>query len=475
MYIPSNAPGQQNFTVDPAGAGATNTINRAELSGIWGALHLGQHMIATDSATSLSAIRKALLSPMDLKNHKHREMAGHIVDRIRQMLEADPDLTIQLFKVKAHSGDIGNEIVDQDAKRAAIGEQPPDLKVPISATPSYISNYWPHTTTAEGKKESLDNLQHSLREHMHKRHRLGRSNTDSIYYRLWQRIRPQADGGISNKFINHPAVTFGARRVALKWRHGTLWNNKKAFQYGMSSTPMCPLCGQMDGAGHISGGCSHATMNRMYTERHHHTGRLLLRAIDKGNMGADIVMADLGSAEKCERDGAPKMTHNRVPPELLTKLGSIPHEGRTKYQPDVMILHQGENDETPTITIVEFKYCRDTQPEDQLQHCHAQHASLITALGTTCKVKLIPILIGHSGTVFTEHTVNNMKQLGISSYHAEKCALKMHIDAIQQLHSIVKTRRHLEHATGTAQSAGVGTQQARRTTRNWKGTRFRPP
>ena len=39
--------------------------------------------------------------------------------------------------------------------------------------------------------------------------------------------------------------------------------------------------------------------------------------------------------------------------------------------------------------------------------------------------------------------------------HARKCALKMHVDAINHLHFIVKTRRHLEptatqfHTTAT--------------------------
>ena len=49
-----------------------------------------------------------------------------------------------------------------------------------------------------------------------------------------------------------------------------------------------------------------------------------------------------------------------------------------------------------------------------------------------------------SGAIYASHTLNNMKQLGISNYHARKCAPKMHVDAINHLHSIVKTRRHLE-------------------------------
>ena len=153
--------------------------------------------------------------------------------------------------------------------------------------------------------EYLDNLGKSLHDHMHERNRLGSSNTQSIYYKSWQHIRGKTDTEISNRLIDHPSISFGARRVALMYRHGSLWNNKIASRCHMSKTANCPLCGQLDGVSHIAGGCHHDTMERMYTARHNSTGRLLLRAISKGDLGTDLVMADLGSAEKCELDGAP--------------------------------------------------------------------------------------------------------------------------------------------------------------------------
>ena len=60
-----------------------------------------------------------------------------------------------------------------------------------------------------------------------------------------------------------------------------------------------------------------------------------------------------------------------------------------------------------------------------------QHSSLISNLRAAGhKVEIVPILIGHSGTIYTSHTLDNMKKLGISTYHARKCAPKMHVDAI---------------------------------------------
>lgn len=328
---------------------------------------------------------------------------------------------------------------------------------------SYMSSYWPVRTNKDdtSKKESLDNLNKSLTDHMHDRNRLGYSNTSSVYYQAWQRIRTQADTEISNKLLNHPSISSGPRRVALMYRHGTLWNNKAAKRCHMSSTANCPLCGQLDGVNHIAGGCRHTTMERMYTSRHNSTGRLLLRAISKGDMGSDLVMADLGSAEKCQKAGAPPLP--RCPEELKAFLLK-PHAHNSR--PDAIIMHTDKR----SIYLIEFKYCKDTQPEDQLEACKLQHATLISDLTTAgYAVHLVPILIGHSGTIYTTHTLTNMTQLGISLFHARKCAQKMHIDAVTQLHSIVQTRRQHEHNTNTHMSTDT---KRKPTTRCHK---YKPP
>ena len=49
--------------VQPGGVGMTNTINRAKLEGIYAALLNKHTYIASDSACSLSQIRKQLLFP----------------------------------------------------------------------------------------------------------------------------------------------------------------------------------------------------------------------------------------------------------------------------------------------------------------------------------------------------------------------------------------------------------------------------
>ena len=104
VYIPDTgepaaAPRQQaqEYTVDPAGSSSTDTINRAELEGIWAALNAGKRTLASDSATSLSQIRRALQSPMDLRYHKHRDLLELIVAAMRNLTSMGEP--IHLYKV----------------------------------------------------------------------------------------------------------------------------------------------------------------------------------------------------------------------------------------------------------------------------------------------------------------------------------------------------------------------------------------
>ena len=111
-------------------------------------------------------------------------------------------------------------------------------------------------------------------------------------------------------------------------------------------------------------------MERMYTARHHHTGRILLKAISKGSMGAGLVMADLGSAENCEKDGAPVLLYRQVPAELLPTprdvdatqdtAAAMGPKRKKKLQPDALIVQYpetGTGEQHPHVYIVEFKYC----------------------------------------------------------------------------------------------------------------------
>jgi hypothetical protein len=113
----------------------------------------------------------------------------------------------------------------------------------------------------------------------------------------------------------------------------------------------------------------------------------------------------------------------------------------------------------------ELKYCPDTKPQEQLANCLQQHTCLETQLLRNGyrkeNLQTLPILIGTSGTIYKSHTLSNMEALGISPYHAKKCALKMHLAAINFLHSIIQTRHRLEYFPNGQQENNVQRQPKR--------------
>jgi hypothetical protein len=287
---------------------------------------------------------------------------------------------------------------------------------------------------------------------------MGTADKNSWYYRSWDKITPHIDGKASNSYLYNPAITFLEQKTALNYRFGTLYSNKMAKRYCLKSNSTCTLCPREDGVGHIAGGCTHPTMERMYTERHNHIGRILLRAIAKGHFGAHIIATDLGSQDKSTVQGAPHMPFHQIPVELKSILLSPPLPGETRSKPDAIILLPPDcnaPDKRPTLILLEFKTCRCTDPNHQLLRSKEQHQRLIARLSASYKVSFVPVLIGHSGTIYTKHTLHSMEQLGIDAVAAKKYASKMHIAAVKQLHSIVMTKRHLEHGGTQQEQIGI--------------------
>jgi len=464
VYIPSRAD-HNHVLIDPAGMGDTDTINRAELSGIWGSLTNAQNVTATDSASSLHQIRKCLLHPMQMQHHAHKPA----LDLIMKALEQHPSRNITLLKIKAHADHIGNEMADAGAKCAALMHDEHDLIFSADQEPGYSKDrYWLNIKkpvahegqegTAQGQKRmrirKVTNLQSSLADHMHQVHKLGKSNKDSCYYRYWQNIKPLVDPALSNAFFT--SASYQVKRTVLGYRTGTLWNAKTAFRQKCALSPACPLCGLPDGGNHIAAGCK--ALSDMYTERHNRIGRIILRAAAKGSMGGNLISADVGSAEKCTTAGAPALCQNHAPlqlfpntPFVASQLAKLRH-----LKPDIMMAipctgHQGSPLHPPTtkIIIAELKCCQDTRPQDQLARCLTQHNDLIELLKEAGyaehNISVVPLLVGHSGSIYRMHTLDSLDRLGIEKSKAEKCARKIHNEATTSLDSIVKNRRRLEH------------------------------
>ncbi|KAJ9519643.1 hypothetical protein QJQ45_013271 [Haematococcus lacustris] len=191
VYIPENNVLITAALNDPE----SNTINRAELTAIHAALKAGAKRIATDSLCSLYQIRRALANPMSLITHKHNDILTAIATLI-----IDSPVTIQFLKVRAHSGIIGNEGADALAKHAALHPELANTPAYSPTTRNETKNWL--SNAADGDSPApLPDCRHSVRAHMHRKHKLGLANQDSIYYQMTQEIRKVAATGAGERVM----------------------------------------------------------------------------------------------------------------------------------------------------------------------------------------------------------------------------------------------------------------------------------
>jgi len=135
---------------------------------------------------------------------------------------------------------------------------------------------------------------------MHLLHKLGNAKTEANYHAYYQTLIKDgtANGATSNAYLTSFNVPFKTKCIIMKYRTGTLYNQKHAVLFKLSTSQTCPLCPQVDSALHILSGCQHTQIRNMITKRHNIACRMILKAIRKtGSLGSCIVSMDIGSNE----------------------------------------------------------------------------------------------------------------------------------------------------------------------------------
>jgi hypothetical protein len=209
----------------------------------------------------------------------------------------------------------------------------------------------------------------------------------------------------------------------------------------------------------------------MYISRHHKAGQAIARAIADGRHGAHLVMTDVGTYKHDATDGpagsdgrpdsagdeAPgvdlKTLPHRIPISALPRnMSRAAKKAAAKHSvPDAFLVCPPPNKgEGVTYIIVEIKYCRDTDPAQQLQRAREQHtklaASLSKCMRNADRVTRVPILLGVSGAIFKQQTVNTLKRIGVDGSLLTKLKYRLHRIAVKHLHWIHTTKRSKEKA-----------------------------
>ncbi|KAJ9532909.1 hypothetical protein QJQ45_011003 [Haematococcus lacustris] len=371
----------------------SNTINKAELTAIHAALTAGAKRIATDSLCSIYQIRRALANPMSLITHRHNDILTAIATLI-----IDSPVTIHFYKVRAHSGIIGNEGADALAKHAALHPE-------LANTPAYRpttrkeTNTWLNNEADGDTPAPLPDCRQSVRAHMHRKHSLGLANQDSIYYQMSQEITKAAAKGAGERIMTDTNISIHAQRTALLYRTGGLYNQKLAMRWKRATDDRCPLCGEADSATHLLSGCNETLP--MVQERHNGAGRLIAKAISKGTLGGCIRFADTGSWEKGAKDNLD--LPNDTLHTTLRALGLKTTATKNTTRPDILMVMPptttGKRGKAiKRVTIIEIKYCSDSRWTDQLDKALNQHTNLAQTIRKKGHmVEIRPILLGIGG------------------------------------------------------------------------------
>jgi hypothetical protein len=268
---------------------------------------------------------------------------------------------------------------------------------------------------------------------MHLLHKLGNAKTEANYHAYYQTLikNGTANGAISNAYLTSSDVPFKTKCIIMKYRTGTLYNQKHAVLFKLSTSQTCPLCPQVDSALHILSGCQHTQIRNMITERHNLACRMIFKAISKiGSLGSCIVSKDIGSNKRMAMQNLqiPETAESRIVPKWLFPPRFPDKDRFTSSRPDFVLVtpiaaktqkqqtnvggwvlrsgrgqlrETGSTSAAPPATsratnprqhrpkdlskprrdihLVEIKYCEDTRPQNQLNAAKERHKDISTS------------------------------------------------------------------------------------------------
>jgi len=189
----------------------------------------------------------------------------------------------------------------------------------------------------------LPNHHDALQAHMHLLHKLGNAKTKANHHAYYQTLIKDgtANGATSNAYLTSSNVPFKTKCIIMKYRTGTLYNQKHAVSFKLSTSQTCPLCLQVGSALHFLSGCQHMQIRNMITGRHNLACRMIFKAISKtGSLGSCIVSKDIGSIERMTMRNLqiPETAESRIVPKWLFPPRFSDKDKFTSSRPDFVLV-----------------------------------------------------------------------------------------------------------------------------------------
>jgi hypothetical protein len=217
-----------------------------------------------------------------------------------------------------------------------------------------------------------------------------------------------------------------------------------------------------DGGHHAVSACP--AVNTAVIKRHNQAGREIVKAISRGKHAHNLIMSDVGMRKHAPKETPHHMSSripehilpSDIPPHLRHQLCHASIPDALLYRPPTAV-HEGAK-----YTIMEIKYCRDTNTAEQAGRAAQQHQTLaetIKKYDEKATVHQSTILLGVSGAIYNSSLAEMEDHLGIQGSQLKGLAKRLHIHAIKSLTSILQCRRALENTS--SRNAQSGAQKGR--------------
>ena len=289
----------------------------------------------------------------------------------------------------------------------------------------------------------LPNMAESLKLAMHSSRKLGLSNKSTTYYNRWKPQLHDIDDTHSHLFMTSGTVTPRQRKRMLQYRYGLLPTHKLLYRYKKVNSTACPLCGGEDGGHHAISACP--ALSNAVTLRHNEAGTAILKAIHQGCKGRMLLTSDVGWRKRHNQETDPPL-----PRAATTKMlsysdlpGSIPTDLQDQLimcsVPDALLYDYNQTQDTHHYTIVEVKYCRDTDPTQQQARASQQHQKLrdtIARYAPDATIDQVTLMLGVSGVIYKSFNKALEDKLGVIQPRLNTLLIQLHYIAVNHLNRI---------------------------------------
>eukprot|EP00878_Enallax_costatus_P022363 GHUV01023721.1.p1 GENE.GHUV01023721.1~~GHUV01023721.1.p1 ORF type:complete len:226 (+),score=29.20 GHUV01023721.1:1-678(+) len=172
---------------------------------------------------------------------------------------------------------------------------------------------------------------------------------------------------------------------------------------------------------------------------------MISKALLTGDKGADVVSMDISKEAQSEEGFL--QTSSRIPQHILPRRmpASLKASLSQSHRPDITLFSKGTGrNGRNCYTLVEVKYCRDTEPHDQIMSVREQHHELVQSIrqyDKQAKVELAVIPLGVAGAIY--HSTRQLLQdtLGVAGPSQDTLLRNLHIHAVNALTKIPRQRR----------------------------------